>query len=152
MPHVWASARPAMARLTTSHAAAITERPIARDRRLLRTWNPIGAHRRVIHERRQDDGRLFEILLLHAVGGVDIRVMLAHVVADVVLDRIESEHPLADEAEVIRVADPLHHVAAGAKLLVDERREPRVEDRTGRRVAFQIPAVDRTLAGIDVEV
>src|SRR4030095_3331624 len=64
-PHVCALARPATARLAAKATATTSRRTTLRARRSLRTRNPFGAHRRVVDERREDDRRLLEILLLH---------------------------------------------------------------------------------------
>src|SRR4051812_30247440 len=76
--------------------------------------------------------------------------MDAHVVAGVLLNRIEARHSFGDEAEVVGVAYSSNDVATESQIL--ERLEPRIEDRLRRGVPFHVEAVDRPVAGIDVEV
>src|SRR6476659_5311922 len=67
----------------------------------------VGAHGRVVDERRQNDGVLLQILLIDAFGRIHVRVMLADVVVRVVLDRVEARDSRADEAQVVGVPDAL---------------------------------------------
>lgn len=71
---------------------------------------------RVVEERREDNRRFLQVRVLDALGGVDVGVVGPDVVVRVVLDGVEAEHPRADEAEVIRAADPLHHVLSRAEI------------------------------------
>ncbi len=93
---------------------------------------------------------MLEIRLSHALGRVDIRVVQPRVVVLVGLDRIEPGQPERGETQMVRARNPGLHVLDHPEIL--QRLEPRVEDGLGRVVVLEIPAVDRSVAGIDVEV
>jgi hypothetical protein len=76
--------------------------------------------------------------------------MNAHVVVRVLLDRIEAGNSFGNEAQVIGISDSRVHVLPRAQIL--EWLEPSVEDALGCVVPLSEKPIDRTVAGIDVQV
>src|SRR5262245_18200170 len=68
--------------------------------------------RGVVDERRHHDRGLADILDVHPIDRVHVRVVRADVVVHVVLDRVETGHADVGEGEVVGRADRFAHVPA----------------------------------------
>src|SRR3982751_1328407 len=119
-------------------------------RRQLGPRQPIRGVCRLPGKPRHHHGVLLQILLAHPFVQVHVRVMHAHVVVLVLLDRIEAGHADGTEAEMIGVADPGNDVAPHAEIL--ERFEPLVEGGLPRLAVLHVPPVNRAARRIHVQV
>src|SRR5204863_1533662 len=74
-------------------------------------------HRSLPRERRHEDGRLFQLVLAHALRVVSIGMARALVVRGEVLDNVETGQPDLVEGHMIGSADALDNVARRTQIL-----------------------------------
>src|SRR5258706_10346837 len=108
------------------------------------------AHRRVVDERGEDAGRLHQVRPRRALDGVHVRVVRAARIVELVLYELEAGQTERVEREMVGAARVAQRDGVGAQ--VPERLEPRLEDRTHRRVLLTIDAANPARAVVEVEV
>ena len=110
----------------------------------------IGAHRGLPGEARDDDGRLHQVLALEPLVGVQVRVVRARLVLDLVLDELEPGQ--ADGVERTWSVPPVSRIVTVVTPRSLSGRDPALEDRDDRRVFLGVDAADLARAVVDVEV
>src|SRR5579859_6419498 len=108
------------------------------------------AHRRVIDEVGNNHSDLPQILELHTIVNIHIRVMRARLVLDRVLDELESWNAYCIEREVIRSASVAHCERVHSQIF--ELLHPRLENGLHCRVALHVDAANLACAIVDVEI
>ena len=129
---------------------AATSRPPARSFGHGLARQHLRPHGRVPGEAGDDHGRLHQVVALEALVGVEVGVVRAGLVLDLVLDELEARQADPVEGLVVGAGGVVHRHGRHAEVL--ERRDPALEDRDDRGVLLGVDAPDLSGPVVDVEV